>query len=228
MVSRLCYCKLMEWSRHVSPIISNIRERASFWLRAGLSLRGRVVISKMMLLSLVWYQSCICDFQPQEIRTLQREIRSFIWEGRGKSLGLLMLSSSLQNGKEDLTQPTLTPTSRPSGCDGSGSCFGPPLTTPGKPLLWQSCSTPHRPLTCRYWKGQRWTSVGYGCQLSVHGARCGSVSGNRQSTHRQTYLSSVKLSPSKRRSHASVLSSANRFTVESPDLRARLAEAPAL
>ena len=65
-------------------IISNIRERASFWLRAGLSLRGRVVISKMMLLSLVWYRSCICDFRPQEIRTLQREIRSFIWGGPGK------------------------------------------------------------------------------------------------------------------------------------------------
>jgi len=65
-------------------IIANIRERASFWLRAGLSLRGRVIISKMMLLSLVWYRSCVCDFRPQEIQTLQREIRSFVWGGPGK------------------------------------------------------------------------------------------------------------------------------------------------
>ena len=48
----------------------------------GLSLRGRVLIAKSLLLSLVWYQATVAPPPPKYQKQLQRIIADFIWEKR--------------------------------------------------------------------------------------------------------------------------------------------------
>ena len=56
------------------------------WNKAHLSLKGRILVAKTLLLSLVWYRSAICMPSTKQIQTLNWLINNFLWENKSYHL----------------------------------------------------------------------------------------------------------------------------------------------
>src|SRR6185312_7112837 len=60
-------------------LLSKLKSHASLLSSRNLSLKGRVLISKSLLLSKLWYYATICPPPKQFIKSIQTLINNFIW-----------------------------------------------------------------------------------------------------------------------------------------------------
>ena len=62
-----------------NSIIQKVKSHASSLSSRNLSIKGRVLISKSLLLSKIWYYATICPPPPNILTSLQSTINNFIW-----------------------------------------------------------------------------------------------------------------------------------------------------
>jgi len=63
-------------------LVTKVQKRMTAMYSRSLSLRGRVLVCKSLLLSLTWYQASIVPPPPHHRKQLKRIIADFIWEKR--------------------------------------------------------------------------------------------------------------------------------------------------
>jgi len=79
-------------------LTQKVRNKAMALKGRDLSLRGRVLVLKTLILSLVWYHASISPPPPNTIKQLQQIVTHFIWKGRHYHPKAKIASLAITNG----------------------------------------------------------------------------------------------------------------------------------
>ena len=78
--------------------IKKLEERLGFWTTAPITLRGRVLLAKALMYSLLWYRTCVLDMPPCIKKTVDKAIWNFIWSNKIHRVRKADMVRSLQDG----------------------------------------------------------------------------------------------------------------------------------
>jgi exonuclease III len=84
---------------HWSKLGDKIDELIKLWSPAKLRLKGRIRITRALLLSRIWYPVMVGHIPEQIIKRIEKSIWTYIWEGRSKGrVARLEVSNPLEKG----------------------------------------------------------------------------------------------------------------------------------
>lgn len=83
---------------NISPVIKRIQNVTNAWSERSLTIKGRIVVAKSLLMSqLVYIVSC-CTIENIDLKQIQSHIMKFIWRGRPPKVSRITLCQSIKNG----------------------------------------------------------------------------------------------------------------------------------
>ena len=83
---------------NIDSIIDGMKVTMNMWRQRGLSIKGRITLSKSLLISKFIYAMSCVSIQASQIRVIQSHIMKFIWRGRPPKVAAKVLCQSISDG----------------------------------------------------------------------------------------------------------------------------------
>ena len=79
-------------------LIEKMKTKIKFWKGKGISLKGKIRVTNILILSKLWYVSRVKDIPQDLLAEINRLISDFIWEGKFHQRSLLGLEMNYDKG----------------------------------------------------------------------------------------------------------------------------------
>ena len=83
---------------NIVPVQKSIRDTVNEWSERNLTIKGRIVVSKMLLASQMVYVASCCPIARTDLHEIQSRIMKFIWRGRPPKVAMGTLCQNIRHG----------------------------------------------------------------------------------------------------------------------------------